>query len=282
MVWCGVCVCVCVCGVVWHTLRPIQLQSFRARLAKGMYHRNPLLSQHNTHGFGGDDGSGDGDGGEASAAKCPAHLRCFLDEGSLRLLHPVKATADEKEGGWESHFTGSVDSAVSTVWTKKGLCHESDTTASCCYHANNHDSHDGAAAASSGGDGDPGGDEQCTAEGAAAARSASGDGHIDDASEARRLLMGPSIVVGLHPDQATEPILDHAIALGKPFAVIPCCVYADEFPKRHLRASPADRVTSYEDFIKYLCEKHPKISQSTLPFEGKNILLWWPGADQSD
>ena len=32
-------------------------------------------------------------------------------------------------------------------------------------------------------------------------------------------------VVGLHPDEATEAIVDCALAHGKPFAVVPCCVF---------------------------------------------------------
>ncbi len=40
--------------------------------------------------------------------------------------------------------------------------------------------------------------------------------------------------MGLHPDQATDAILDAALALGKPFAVVPCCVFARLFPHRTL------------------------------------------------
>eukprot|EP00884_Botryococcus_braunii_P010341 jgi/Botrbrau1/19308/Bobra.0073s0047.1 len=47
-----------------------------------------------------------------------------------------------------------------------------------------------------------------------------------------------SIVVGLHPDQATDPILEFALAFGKPFAIIPCCVFARQFPHRRLRIPP--------------------------------------------
>ena len=39
-----------------------------------------------------------------------------------------------------------------------------------------------------------------------------------------------SVVIGMHPDQATEPLVDFAIAHRKPFAVVPCCV----FPRLHL------------------------------------------------
>lgn len=34
-----------------------------------------------------------------------------------------------------------------------------------------------------------------------------------------------SIIVGLHPDQATDAIVDCALQLGKPFAAVPCCVF---------------------------------------------------------
>lgn len=33
-------------------------------------------------------------------------------------------------------------------------------------------------------------------------------------------------VVGMHPDQATDAIVDFALACSKPFAVVPCCVFA--------------------------------------------------------
>jgi hypothetical protein len=39
-----------------------------------------------------------------------------------------------------------------------------------------------------------------------------------------QLLEDCSIVVGLHPDQATEPIVDFALENNKSFAVVPCCV----------------------------------------------------------
>ena len=34
-----------------------------------------------------------------------------------------------------------------------------------------------------------------------------------------------SLVLGLHPDQATDSIVDFAMHFGKPFAVVPCCVF---------------------------------------------------------
>ena len=36
-----------------------------------------------------------------------------------------------------------------------------------------------------------------------------------------------SALVAMHPDQATDSVFETALALGKPFAVVPCCVFAD-------------------------------------------------------
>ena len=43
------------------------------------------------------------------------------------------------------------------------------------------------------------------------------DATAEAAEAALRLMTGCSIVVGMHPDQAAGPIVDMAIALGKPF-----------------------------------------------------------------
>merc|ERR1712129_214369 len=55
-----------------------------------------------------------------------------------------------------------------------------------------------------------------------------------DATEVEELLRGLSCVVGLHPDQAAGAALDLALALEVPAGVVPCCVYASEFPTRRL------------------------------------------------
>lgn len=46
------------------------------------------------------------------------------------------------------------------------------------------------------------------------------------------LLLQCSAIVGLHPDQPTAAITDCAVALGKPWAVIPCCVFPNAFFSR--------------------------------------------------
>ena len=49
-----------------------------------------------------------------------------------------------------------------------------------------------------------------------------------------QFLHGISIVIGLHPDQATDSIVDCALRFNKPFAIMPCCVYPTLFPDRRL------------------------------------------------
>eukprot|EP00960_Hanusia_phi_P038702 753557-Hanusia_phi.AAC.3 len=89
------------------------------------------------------------------------------------------------------------------------------------------------------------------------------------------LLQNCSCVVGMHPDQATEPIVDFAIAMNKPFAVIPCCV----FPKQSIfrtnqQSSDQDLVVTYEDFISYVQSKHPELKRHCLEFKGRNVVIF--------
>jgi hypothetical protein len=41
-------------------------------------------------------------------------------------------------------------------------------------------------------------------------------------------------VIGLHPDQVTDSIVEAALKYSKPFAVVPCCVFPYLFPHRRL------------------------------------------------
>ena len=79
-------------------------------------------------------------------------------------------------------------------------------------------------------------------------------------------------MLGMHPDQATELIVDYALKHNKPFAVIPCCVFHRCFPDR--KTADGQEVVQYQDFIKYLMEKDPAIKVEFLPFEGRNKVLY--------
>ena len=87
------------------------------------------------------------------------------------------------------------------------------------------------------------------------------------------MLRSCSAVVGMHPDAATEAIVDFALATNKPFAVVPCCVWSVDFPlRRDGRGRP---VRTLDEFVAYLAAKAPgRIATHVLPFEGKNTVVY--------
>lgn len=89
------------------------------------------------------------------------------------------------------------------------------------------------------------------------------------------LLSSCGLVVGLHPDQATEGLVDFCLATGTPFAVVPCCIYTKQFSKRKLASGK--QVRTVDDLVEHLMEKHPEIRRETLNFQGKNTVLYWLG-----
>uniref|UniRef100_A0A7S1YJT2 C3H1-type domain-containing protein n=1 Tax=Sexangularia sp. CB-2014 TaxID=1486929 RepID=A0A7S1YJT2_9EUKA len=97
---------------------------------------------------------------------------------------------------------------------------------------------------------------------------------IDTYEDALDLVARCSVLVGLHPDQAAGPIVEAAVALGKPFAVIPCCTYSAEFPKRKL--PDGTRVTTHGHLVEYLRTRLPdgQTAIKTLDFGGKNIVVY--------
>lgn len=81
-------------------------------------------------------------------------------------------------------------------------------------------------------------------------------------------------IVGLHPDQATDAIVEVALSLRRPFAVLPCCVFAQQHPQRQ-RPDDGGPVESYESLLAYLKAKHVDIRTAVLPFFGRNQVLYW-------
>lgn len=94
---------------------------------------------------------------------------------------------------------------------------------------------------------------------------------LDDAANTK-LINEASLLLGMHPDEATDAIFDVAIKLNKPFAVVPCCVFGNKFPDRRL--PDGSKVLSYEHLVEYLTAKHPDIEKAFLPFDGKNLVLF--------
>jgi len=95
---------------------------------------------------------------------------------------------------------------------------------------------------------------------------------LNDLLSMQSLIQNCSLIIGLHPDQVTDSIVDVAIASGKPFAVVPCCVFSRQFPER--RTPAGDHVASHEDLIEYLAAKHPSVQTQRLPFDGCNTVVF--------
>ena len=75
----------------------------------------------------------------------------------------------------------------------------------------------------------------------------------------------------MHPDEATEPIIDAALSSEKPFVVIPCCVFPTD--------KSVEGTLTFEDWVRRLVDKRPnEIKQARLPFAGKNLALYWHNA----
>lgn len=86
------------------------------------------------------------------------------------------------------------------------------------------------------------------------------------------LVGGADALVGLHPDQATEAIVDAALLLGLPFAVVPCCVFPQLGLGRRLAGGQAVMTTA--DFVEYLAGKDGGIQVATLGFAGANVTVY--------
>ena len=90
------------------------------------------------------------------------------------------------------------------------------------------------------------------------------------------VLVNCSVVVGLHPDQATGDIVDFALELGKPFAIVPCCTFKDTF--RHRKLKTGERVQTYSQLVQWILEKDTtqtgRIQKCVLDFAGRNVVLY--------
>lgn len=111
--------------------------------------------------------------------------------------------------------------------------------------------------------------------------------HFGAEGEERAAVANASCLVGMHPDEATDWIVDTALREGKPFAVVPCCVFSDLFARR---TAEGKAVTTYDGLVRHLLAKDPSVRLSWLPFEGKNCVVYRvaatvdadAGADGSD
>jgi len=52
---------------------------------------------------------------------------------------------------------------------------------------------------------------------------------------ASTIVKNADLIVGMHPDQAVDAIIDSALYMNVSFFVVLCCVYSREFPNRRIR-----------------------------------------------
>jgi len=97
---------------------------------------------------------------------------------------------------------------------------------------------------------------------------------LDENKRIKQLFNECAVVIGLHPDQATEPIVDVSLKFGKCFATLPCCVFPNLYPKYMTVDGERKEVVTYFEFIEYLKRKDAKIKMDYLPFRGRNKILF--------
>jgi len=91
------------------------------------------------------------------------------------------------------------------------------------------------------------------------------------------LMKGCSAVVAMHPDEATEAAVDWSLEHGRPFFVVPCCVFARLFP--HRTEGGKRKVETQAEFVQYLMNKHPQAQMEILNFDGANKCVYFAGSD---
>ena len=95
----------------------------------------------------------------------------------------------------------------------------------------------------------------------------------------RALVQGCSVVVGLHPDMAAGDLVDFALAMNKPFAVVPCCTFHETFRFRRLRSGAP--VRSHAELVQWLVEKDPEqrtqVGDLGLAGEGRGAVVFRTG-----
>lgn len=274
--------------------RPLQLPQFRRRLACGMYHRNAILAtaEHVSEPLD-----------SSAPPKVPGHLPLCLDEALLEFagfaeLGGMSCRSCEGEvPGCRSkteHMPSTQLQAGHNVMRCAPLHSDEDdedvgflrsawerARQLRLTHAELHE--DGTADDDESERSSKANKPSCACDGGCCSEGGGGSAADVDTEAAPplpgrvlELLREASIIVGMHPDQATEAIVDLALRSAKPFAVVPCCVFSADSPNRRLEDGRT--VVNYTQFVRYLLEKGRKagrvVEAQTLPFDGKNVVLF--------
>ena len=95
---------------------------------------------------------------------------------------------------------------------------------------------------------------------------------VSSADELSDIVQDCSCVVACHPDEATGAVVEWCVRHRKPFAVVPCCVFARLFPGR--RNVDGSVVTTTAQLCDWIQRQHPSIQRATLDFDGASTVLY--------
>lgn len=243
--------------------RPLELKRFRTQLACGFFTRSAHLNPHNQ--------AGELDDSEPSEAGCAPGSLAVLFRPELWLRDDSAAREylqRQRAISFEDAFARNLVESAAWDWARHGRGHEDEIGDK--RERSNQDAREAAVDLSLPGTAEP----------------VSLDG-------ARAVLESVDLILAMHPDQAAEHAIDAALRLRKPFFVVPCCTYAQEFPWRRQAADRTKRVTTYGELLDYLQAKGEEpvwehtnegdkrlvgtrqtIHRDVLGFEGKNVVLW--------
>lgn len=84
------------------------------------------------------------------------------------------------------------------------------------------------------------------------------------------------LIIGMHPDEATVPIVKAALKLNKNFAVVPCCVFPSLFKDRKLKSG--QHVVDYSHILQFIYElckdNNVDVYNHYLKITGRNRVLF--------
>lgn len=85
------------------------------------------------------------------------------------------------------------------------------------------------------------------------------------------LIKGASLIFGLHPDQASDSIVNISLKYSKNFFIIPCCVFPNLFQRK---LKNGKQVIDYTEYIEYLKENIKDYKMKYLNFQGRNQVIY--------
>uniref|UniRef100_A0A7S4KBR0 C3H1-type domain-containing protein n=1 Tax=Odontella aurita TaxID=265563 RepID=A0A7S4KBR0_9STRA len=257
---------------------PLRLGKRRKKLCQGVYHKTGPLQGYNDVSFDEmlskkQQNIDATDGGNNNFVReAPRHWRFFF--GPWLFEVPAYDGGCVLQGGFDQHLANSVRLAAKL---KGGAATASGHEEGCCCIR-------GAVGSDDSEDESNDGNEKRVSDNAKHNFSANTNGPLDTtgndehqpppiAAEVVSILRSASILVGLHPDQPTGDIVDLALAMSKPFAVVPCCVFPRQYSKRTLPCGAP--VRTYDQLLDWIRAKDERIQTHDLGFGGRSIVLYF-------